>query len=98
MGSASCNPNNLNTLQVALSASLLAAKSPTEIKDYVQGILNITNPTDNAIINAITGKTDGLFELDLSNTDLEQADVDNMDKTLPWTVVFKNGARVTYES
>ncbi|MDR0632618.1 MAG: hypothetical protein LBF84_00570, partial [Holosporales bacterium] len=90
MGSASCNPNNVNTLKVALSPSLLAAKNPGEIKDYVQGILSIASPTDNAIINAVNTKS-AIFELDLSNTDLVQADINEMAKTLPWRVIFKNG-------
>ncbi|MDR0632966.1 MAG: leucine-rich repeat domain-containing protein [Holosporales bacterium] len=91
-------PSVLNTLQVALSPSLLAAKNSEQLKSYVLGILSITNPTNNAIISAIAGKQEKLFELDLSNTDLVQADIDSMTKTLPWTVVFKNGDRVTYES
>jgi hypothetical protein len=98
MITAKCTAGNVNTLQVALSASLLAAKNPGEIKDYVLGILSIASPTSNAIISAIAGKQEKLFELDLSNTDLVQADINEMAKTLPWTVVFKNGDRVTYES
>jgi hypothetical protein len=39
----------------------------------------------------IAGKPEKLFELDLSNTLLTQADIDGMAKTLPWRVIFKNG-------
>ncbi|MDR0632729.1 MAG: leucine-rich repeat protein [Holosporales bacterium] len=96
LNSALFSAANLNTLQVALSPSLLAGKTTADLKDYVQGILNIA--TDNAIISAIDGKPEKLFELDLSNTDLVQADIEEMTKTLPWTVVFKNGEKVTYDT
>ncbi|MDR0633057.1 MAG: leucine-rich repeat domain-containing protein [Holosporales bacterium] len=82
----------LNTLQVVLSPSLLESfGTDAGLKEYVSGILRIDSPTDNAIISAIAGKQEKLFELDLSNTDLVQADIDGMAKTLPWRVIFKNG-------
>jgi hypothetical protein len=84
-----CSTSNLDTLQVALSASLLAKKSPAQIKEYVAGILALENLTNNTIISKISTNS-GLFELDLSNTELTQDDIAGMEKTLPWTVIFAN--------
>jgi hypothetical protein len=83
----------IQILKIALSSSLLETKSFEQILEYVEGILNIL-PTDNVLINALLNKS-GLFELDLSNTNLNQNDIAGMPKTLPWTVIA-DGERKTY--
>jgi hypothetical protein len=87
---------DLHTLQIALSSSI-AAKPSANLLNYVAKILALESPTDNAIINAISNNS-GLFELDLSNTELTQANIDSMNKTLPWTVIFRDGARIAYSA
>jgi hypothetical protein len=91
-----CKTTNIDTLRVALSPTI-AAKPRADLLNYVKGILAIDSQ-DNAIINAILEHL-GIFELDLSNTDLTQVDIDNMTtKTLPWIVIFKNGETKTYSA
>jgi hypothetical protein len=88
---------NIKVLRIALSASLVAQKSLTQIKEYVAGILNIpytTNYTCEKFLNAITNNL-GTFELDLSNMDLTQEDIADIPKTLPW-IVIAGGERKTY--
>jgi hypothetical protein len=64
--------------------------------NYIKEIFIIDKEND--IISAINGQPDKLFELDLSNTPLTKSDIDDIStKTLPWTVVFKNGQRVQYD-
>jgi hypothetical protein len=89
----------IHTLRIALSSSLLATKSPADLKSYVAGILAL-NPEGNDIINAILEKPHGLFELDISNTSLTPSDISGMPELLPTglplKVIFANGERVRY--
>jgi hypothetical protein len=87
-------PAKCHTLKLALTPSLVAGKTPEQMQQYVEGLLSI--PTNNDIINIINGKAEKLFELDLSNTAITPADIEDARKSLPWTVIFADNERVTY--
>jgi hypothetical protein len=83
--------SDVHAIQIALSPSLLESfETDTNLKDYVQEILRIEDFNGYGIIYALQYYS-AIFELDLSNTDLVQADINEMTKTLPWRVIFKNG-------
>jgi hypothetical protein len=88
-----CQISNINTLQIAISSSLVE-NNAIDLEAYIAGILALENTVSNTIIKAISKKS-GLFELDLSNTDLTQADIVGLKKTLPWTVIA-DGERIEY--